>query len=90
MSYRETENRIGRQPERNKELWIDWTHDAMGVLETSGVPEGTDDPEEIVDHMADVASGFADAMLDELAERFGETGVKKRRKRKTARQETED
>ena len=66
--------------DKAQELWVDWTHDAMsGYVRPE---EGIDDADEAADDMVDVATKYADSMLDEYEKRFGTTaGKKKRRKR---------
>jgi len=60
-----------------KELWIDWTHDAM--LRYT-VPDDVKDDDDLIDSMTDVATAYADAMLEEYENRF-EGGAKRRRKK---------
>jgi hypothetical protein len=61
-----------------KELWLDFAHDAASMYSR---PEDLDD-EDTVDDMAEVASEYADAMLDAYNERWETTTKKRRRKLK--------
>lgn len=70
-----------------KEMWIDWTHDAMSAYSKS---DELDDPKEIVTDMISVATDYADGMLDEYEERFGGSGAKRSRKRKKPKEEDDD
>jgi len=54
-----------------KELWVAWTHDAMGRYQ---MPDDIKDADELADDMADIATKYADSMLDEYNERFGSGG----------------
>jgi len=54
-----------------KELWVEWTKSAMSRYV---IPESIDDAKELVDDMIEVATDFADGMLDEYDERFGGGG----------------
>jgi hypothetical protein len=69
-----------------KQLWVDWTHDAMNGYSR---PDGLEDIEEIVDDMAAVAVDYADAMLEEFEERFS-GGTPRRRRSKKAKDDDED
>jgi hypothetical protein len=60
-----------------KQMWVDWTHDVMSMYSKPDDLEG----EDLVDDMADIASTYADAMLDEFEERFG-SGTKRKRRSK--------
>ena len=61
-----------------KELWVGWTRDAMGKYV---LPDKVDDAEEMVDDMIEVATSYADGMLDEFEERFsGGRGSRRRRR----------
>ena len=51
-----------------KELWVGWTRDAMSRYV---IPDEIDDIDEQIDDMAEVASGYADQMLEEFEDRFG-------------------
>jgi hypothetical protein len=61
-----------------KELWVQWTHDAI----TKYIPpDGKIDTEELVEDMVEVTTGYADSMLEEFREsirRRTETSSKKR------------
>jgi hypothetical protein len=61
-----------------KELWIDWTHDAIGAYTRPDDIEAIDD---VVDDMVEFSTKFADSMLDEYEALF-EKSTSKRRKRK--------
>jgi hypothetical protein len=54
-----------------RELWAGFARDAMSSYVR---PDDIEDNEELVDDMAEVASEYADAMLDEYEERFGSAG----------------
>lgn len=62
-----------------KELWVGFARDALSGYVASG---DIDDNEELVDDMVEVASDYADAMLDEVNERFGSKTASGRRRRK--------
>ena len=68
------------------EMWAAWTRDAMRSYDA---PDDISD-DEIVDDMADVATQYADVMMDEFAERFGpdsevQGGRTRRRKKRGGR-----
>lgn len=67
---------MAAKDEEKKELWVDWTHDALG---TYTAPDNIDDTDELVDDMVDTAASYADAMLEEYEERFS-GGTARRRK----------
>jgi hypothetical protein len=54
-----------------KELWVGWTRDAISQY---AIPEEVENTDELVDDMRDVATKYADSMLDEFEERFGGGG----------------
>ena len=60
-----------------KELWVGWSHAAVRGYK---MPEEVDNAEELAEDMADVAAGFADAMLEEYEERFDGKKITRRRK----------
>lgn len=63
-----------------KELWVDWTHDAAEFYVR---PEDVDNNDDAADDMVDFTTKYADSMLDELEERYGRgTATKSRRKRR--------
>lgn len=66
-----------------KELWVDWTHDAMANFSP---PEDLGDRQEqrmeLAAEMADVATTYADEMLAEYEERFDSKGGGKKRRRR--------
>lgn len=70
----------------DKELWIGFARDAMASYSPIDAP----DNEELVDDMLEVSSDYADAMLDEVNERFGGAKTGGRRRRKTKRKTDED
>ena len=70
-----------------KELWVGWTHDAMSRYV---MPEEVDDSDDLVDDMAEVATTYADQMLDEYESRFGGAGGGRQRKRKPAKNKNDD
>jgi hypothetical protein len=59
------------------ELWVGWTRDAM----TRYSPPEDVDNDELVDDMVEVATKYADSMLDVYEETFFGGTAKKRRKR---------
>lgn len=64
-----------------KELWVDWTNVAMAAFEMSELPDTEDDADEVADSLVEVATKFADSMLDEYEARFSKGGESRRRKR---------
>lgn len=70
-----------------KELWVGWTRDAMSRY---AMPEEVEDSDELVDDMAEVATTYADQMLDEFEARFGGSTSQRKRKRKTPDDDNED
>ena len=69
-----------------KELWVGWTRDAMNRY---AMPEEVGDSDELVDDMAEIATKYADQMLDEYEDRFGGSGGRQR-KRKPAKNDDDD
>ena len=72
-----------------KDLWVGWTRDAMSRYV---IPDEIDDVDEQIDDMAEVASGYADQMLEEFEDRFG-SGSGRRgsgRRRKTETETTNE
>jgi len=69
-----------------KELWVGWTRDAMSRYV---MPEEVDDSDDLVDDMAEVATTYADQMLDEYENRFGGSAGRQR-KRKPAKDDDDD
>ena len=69
-----------------KELWVGWTRDAMSRYV---MPEEVEDSDELVDDMAEVATTYADQMLDEYENRFGGSAGRQR-KRKPAKDDDDD
>ena len=61
-----------------KDLWVNWTHDAMSRYV---MPDDIEDVDELVDDMVTAATKYADAMIEEFEERF--SGGKRQRSRKT-------
>ena len=66
------------------EMWVQWTRDAVSRYV---VPEEVEAADELVDDMSEVATKFADTMLDEFEERFAGGTATKTRKRKTERED---
>lgn len=63
-----------------KELWAGWTRDAMSRYQP---PENVDSTDELVDDMSEVATTYADEMLDQFEERFeGNRGGGRKRGRR--------
>ena len=69
-----------------KELWVQWTHDAM--LKYT-MPDEVKDADEMADDMADVTTKYADQMLDEYKERFGGAATRAGRRRSKPTEEPE-
>lgn len=65
--------------ETKQELWVGWTRDAMARYE---MPVEIEDEEDLVDQMIDVATDYADGMLEEYENRF-EGGARRKRKKKS-------
>jgi hypothetical protein len=76
---------MAEQDKIRKELWVAWTHSAISRYTA---PDSIDDSHELVDDMADVASDYADAMLEEYEKRF--SGGKGRSRRKKPQDDDED
>jgi hypothetical protein len=70
----------------NKELWAGFARDAMSAYV---IPDEVDDVKELINDMADVATGYADAMLEEFENRF-EDGPKRRRSRRKSDDDEDD
>ena len=67
------------------EMWVQWTRDATARYV---VPEEVEDADELVDDMSEVATKFADTMLDEFEERF--SGGTSEPRRKTRKRKTDE
>lgn len=68
------------------ELWVGWTRDAMKSFDVGELdPEDDEAIDALVDDMADIATQYADAMMDEYTERFGSSGGRKKRRKKGRR-----
>jgi hypothetical protein len=67
-----------------KELWVQWTHDAVSQY---AIPEEVEDSDELIDDMVDVATKYADQMLDEYEARFdgGGGGGRGRNRKRTSK-----
>ncbi len=75
-------------PEKEaKELWVQF---ALGAVANYTVPESIDDADEQVDDMAEIASKFADAMMDEYEERFAGGPRRGRKIKRPKREEPEE
>jgi hypothetical protein len=74
-------------PADKKELWVQWTRDAMTKYV---MPDKIEDTDELVDDMAEVTVSYADQMLDEYEERFGGGGRTKRRRKPQEEPEGDD
>lgn len=68
-----------------KEMWVAWT---MNAINRYVIPEDIEDSEELVDDMVDVATKFADSMLEEFEERF--EGRRRRKKPEPEEEEEEE
>jgi hypothetical protein len=65
--------------EEEKELWVDWTRDAISAYTE---PDDIKDADELLNDMVDSATSYADAMLEEYKERFAGGTARRRRKKK--------
>jgi ATP-dependent DNA ligase len=75
-------------PTEKKALWLGFARDATNRYV---IPEDIDDADELIEDMVDVATGYADAMLEELEERFSGGAARRRRgKRKDEEEEEEE
>lgn len=73
-------------PKEEKELWIEFAQSAMSVY---GRPEdNVETTDELIDDAVDFSAGYADAMLDEIDERFG--NEKRSTRRRKARKDDEE
>ena len=61
------------------ELWVAWTHDALARY----APPDSEDNDEIVDDMVEIATKYADTMLEEYEKTFGDGEGRSRRRRKS-------
>jgi len=74
--------------DNKKELWIQFAHDAQSRYV---IPEEVEDQDELVDDMVEVATKYADSMLDEYEGRFEEArGSSRRRGKRKPKSETEE
>ena len=74
-----------------KQLWVGWTRDAMSRYEMPVVIDDDEDAVgELVDEMIDVATDYADGMLDEYRNRFEGGARRKRKKSKRADPDDDD
>lgn len=73
--------------EEEKELWVSWTHDALGAYTE---PDDLKDADELLDDMVDSAIGYADAMLDEYKARFSGGTARRRGRRKKPELDPDD
>lgn len=69
---------MAAKDDKNKELWVGWTRDAISRY---AIPDDVDSDEELINDMIDIATGYADAMLEECESRF-DGGARRSRKRK--------
>jgi hypothetical protein len=60
-----------------KELWLGFARDAASRYQ---MPDEVDNADELVDDMIEVATQYADGMLDEMEERFGDSRGSSRRR----------
>lgn len=70
---------MARETKESKELWAKF---AIAAINGYSIPEEIDDFDDLIDDMADVATGVADTMLDEYEERFGGGRGERRRVRR--------
>jgi hypothetical protein len=77
---------MARADDKLKELWVGWTRDAINRYV---MPDDIEDPEDLIDDMAGVATSYADAMVEEYEHRFA-GGAATRKKRPSRRKTTEE
>jgi hypothetical protein len=70
-----------------KEMWLTFAHEAA---EQIAVPEDVEDTDEVADYMVEVATKFADSMLDEYEKRWGDGGTTRKRRKKKSKIENDD
>ncbi len=77
-------------PDKLKEMWVEWTHDAMNGYERP--EDGIEHTDDAADDMVEVTTKYADSMLDEYEKRFATRATRggKRRKRGEDEDEEED
>jgi len=76
--------------EERQKMWVGWTRDAMSRFEMPLEIEDEDELDDLVDTMADVAAGYADAMLEEYESRFEGGAARRGRKKKKNKGGDED
>ncbi len=64
--------------DEKKELWVDWTRDAMAAYTE---PDDIKSVDDLLEDMVEFTTAYADAMLEEFAHRF-ESGTARKRKGK--------
>ena len=69
------------------ELWVQWTHDAMNRYV---MPDDIEDAEELADDMNEIATMYADGMIDEYNKRFGSGGRTAQPSRRRSRSEPKE
>lgn len=77
---------MAKTDDKVKDLWVGWTRDAIGRY---ALPEDIDDTDELVDDMVEVASKYADTMLEEYESRFS-GGPARKGKRSSRRRPAEE
>ena len=69
-----------------EKIWLEFAHDATRRYV---MPDAIEDSEDLVDDMAEIATGYADAMLEEFEERFS-GGARRTRKKAKKSEEAEE
>lgn len=72
------------------ELWAGWTRDAMKSFDIGELGDEDEAIDVTVDDMVDIATQYADAMLDEYNERFQSSGGGRKKRRKKGRRRGDD
>lgn len=67
---------------QQQEAWVAWTHDAVANYV---MPDDIENADDLADDMVEVATAFADMMMDEFEERFGGGEGRRRKRRKRSR-----
>jgi hypothetical protein len=70
-----------------QELWVQWTRDATSRYV---IPDEIESADDLVDDMIEVATKYADTMLEEFEERFGGGRRRRRKPQEAEAQESED
>jgi hypothetical protein len=70
-----------------KDLWVQWACDAVSQF---SMPEVDNDSNDIVNDMVDIATSYADLMLEEFENRFGGGTAKSKRSKRRQTEEDEE